>query len=149
VELQMRAAVMQLDDEARTRRRKNKEMAKKAAKAAALNPPFTTHKVRSVRTPSPLSKTNDEGLTPRDLFGSDVDDEDTVVYQTPKRKVEAASSSSTKKQKPSLNEWMVKYPGVTTQGYWDEESEETPGMELETVLKHTLRMASPSDSQNS
>jgi hypothetical protein len=148
VEVQMRAAVMQLDEEARSRRRKNEEMAKKAVMAAALEPPFTTQRARAARTPSPLTRAADEGLTPRDLFDSDCDDEDTIAFQTPKRKAEAEAASSTKKPKPSSNEWMVKYPGVTKRGYWDDDAEENPGGELETELKNALRMASPSDSQN-
>ena len=153
VEIEMRVAVMKLDDEARDRRRKNKEMAKRAAKAATLEPPFTTQSMRSARMPRRLSEVAGREIKPRDLFGSGCDEQGDVEsapssYQTPKRKAVDASVCDIKKAKPSSNEWMVKYPGVTQKKYWSDDSEEPPGVELETVLKDALRMAIPSCSHN-
>lgn len=144
VESDMRKAVISLDDEIARRRRRKMVM---ASRAMALNPTFTTNRVRSVRTSRPLSGIDKNALTPRELFGYDTAEQDSP--QTPKRKGVDESGSPNKKARPSTNEWMSKYPGITTKGYWNEESGETPGVELETVLKNALQMSGPSNSEDS
>jgi hypothetical protein len=36
--------------------------------------------------------------------------------------------------------WIRRYPGVVTHKYWDDESDESPGMELEAAVKNAVEM---------
>jgi hypothetical protein len=127
VDATMINVVKELDEEASLRRRQNK---KEACTPSTVNRQrlCCTHKGSSAKRLA----------TPRELFGDSPTNEDrTPKYAAVKRKAGGCSSTSTS-NKLSRNEWMSKYPGVTKKRYWDEGYEESPGLELESVLKQAV-----------
>jgi hypothetical protein len=82
-------------------------------------------------------------MPPRVLFEGEEDggcDEHVSGESTKrkKRKVDIGEDARAPPKKLWKNEWMRKYPGVVTRGFWNEESEEAPGIELEMVLKNEV-----------
>lgn len=49
-------------------------------------------------------------------------------------------SSPTMFDRLGNGDWISRYPGVVTHKYWDDESDESPGMELEAAVKNVVEM---------
>jgi hypothetical protein len=134
VESEMRTAVCKLNEEATQCRRKMK-MA--TMQEYNVPPPHTTTGIRKSRISSQASDSRGHNLTPKELFGSSSDTDDDQP-RTPKRMCLSDRKWMVDKGNPSSNEWMGKYPGVTTRDYWNEGSDATPGGDLESALKNVV-----------